>query len=511
MSYPGATSTKSAFWSECLISFRLILYLFFVAIYFIYGMKKRKRRKKNSTNQIATTNMNNNSESRNPRRPPEESGPFGRRRNARYDHARSRTRTGTPAKRENPNVAEFTRLFSQQQEKTAQQAKPSTTKTSSTGVDGNDGGEKVATECVLFGYRSKDSEWKVIDKFEKISQGFICEDYPRSDPSLTSRYSELLSGGDVVIRANLTADANRKSKRFAGGFHWIKVTFDSRAAADRAIYYAPQDIEGYHVFCRLYDGHGPQEDVPLPVDSEPATMALELHARDQHRPLNVPVVATPIIPDLLEPTPRKTPRGKQQQFVTGNLIDLDVGEDEEDISDLSTATASSATATEMEQLNRPFPALLPTNTIKTPSPSTTTATVSSSASTSTSFSPNTLRQRHFSTSQTRRKSQPQPQPQPPQNQTPQQHSEYMSHLPAVRKAELRPMTEALPPQPTVVERVLRSIPILSWFTGDIVGDGPQLREDGSFDYERSNVYWRFWYAVDRFVGTDVCGLKEEVY
>ena len=53
-------------------------------------------------------NMNvSDSESRNPRRPPEETGPFGRRRNARYETARSRTRTGTPAKKENPNVAEF--------------------------------------------------------------------------------------------------------------------------------------------------------------------------------------------------------------------------------------------------------------------------------------------------------------------------------------------------------------------------------------------------------------------
>jgi hypothetical protein len=85
----------------------------------------------------------------------------------------------------------------------------------------------------------------------------------------------------------------------------------------------------------------------------------------------------------------------------------------------------------------------------------------------------------------------------------------MTHIPTVRRTKLRPIAEALPPQPTVTERVLRSIPILSWFTGDIVGDGPQLREDGTFDYDKSNAYWRFWYMVDMILGTDICGLKEE--
>jgi hypothetical protein len=88
-------------------------------------------------------------------------------------------------------------------------------------------------------------------------------------------------------------------------------------------------------------------------------------------------------------------------------------------------------------------------------------------------------------------------------------SEFMTHIPTVRRAVLRPINEALPPQPTVSERVLRSIPILSWFTGDIVGDGPQFREDGTFDHQKSNLYWRFWYMIDQILGTDICGLKEE--
>jgi hypothetical protein len=61
----------------------------------------------------------------------------------------------------------------------------------------------------------------------------------------------------------------------------------------------------------------------------------------------------------------------------------------------------------------------------------------------------------------------------------------------------------------MTERVLRSIPILSWFTGDIVGDGPQLKEDGTFDHDKSGAYWRFWWMLDQLLGTDVCGLREE--
>ncbi|KAL1965201.1 hypothetical protein VTN77DRAFT_5955 [Rasamsonia byssochlamydoides] len=380
-------------------------------------------------------------ESRNPRRPPEETGPFGRRRNARYDHARSRTRTGTPAKKENPNVAEFSRLFAQQQEE--ERAHSSLPKSSSSSsLEGSRKPiEKVATECILYGYKNKDSEWKVIDKYERISQGLICEDYPRSDPSVTKNYSHLLSGGDVVIRANLSADANRKAKRYAGGFHWIKVTFDSTTAADRACFYSPQEIDGHLVFCELYHGRGPAEDIPIPKGSVEA---------NRIRPKAHHTLSSSHSASFLQSKEPERTNTMPRSFTMNNLST--VGDVDEEDSQLSTATASSATATATEQA----PAL-----------------------------------RH----------------RPVQELKPE--SEFMTHIPTVRRAVLRPISEALPPQPTLTERVLRSIPILSWFTGDIVGDGPQFREDGSFDYQKSNLYWRFWYMIDQIFGTDICGLKEE--
>ncbi|KAE8351361.1 histidine phosphatase superfamily [Aspergillus coremiiformis] len=381
-------------------------------------------------------------ESRNPRRPPEETGPFGKRRNARYDHARSRTRTGTPAKKENPNVAEFGRLFAMQQEEEKTRSNTLPKSTSSSSLDNaRKQTEKVATECILYGYKGKDVEWKVIDKYERVSRGMICEDYPRSDPNALGGYSQLLSGGDVVIHSNLSADANRKSKRYAGGFHWIKVTFDSTVAADRACFYSPQELDGHLVFCERYHGQGPAEDVAILADSL---------AADRYRSKASRTLTTSRSTTFLQ-TKEKERSTLPRSFALNNLTS--VADVEEDQSFDSTPTASSATATGVDQTS-------------------------------------TVQQRNVP-------------------QEPKPESEFMTHIPTVRRAKLRPITEALPPQPTVTERVLRSIPILSWFTGDIVGDGPQLKEDGTFDYDKSNTYWRFWYMIDMVLGTDICGLREE--
>ncbi|RAL11046.1 uncharacterized protein BO97DRAFT_478889 [Aspergillus homomorphus CBS 101889] len=433
-------------------------------------------------------------ESRNPRRAPEESGPFGKRRNARYEHTRSRTRTGTPAtKRENPNVAEFGRLFAAQQdeEKTRsntmpksasasniesvrkqqqQQQQQSSSSSSSQQQPGqSQETEKVATECILYGYRSKDGEWKVLDKYERISQGFICEDYPRTDPTAATGFSQLLSGGDVVIRAGLSADANRKSKRYAGGYHWIKVTFDSTTAADRACFFSPQEIDGHLVFCELYHGRGPAEDVPIVAGSAEARRVQSKAPR---------TLSTSHSTAFL-PASEKERHTLPRSFAFNNLSTVPATDSFDEGESLdSTPTASSTTATGFE-------------------PSTAASSSSSNM---------TLQQRSVPSITTTTTSPLLPRE---QQQQPKPDSDYMTHIPTVRRTKLRPLAEALPPQPTVTERVLRSIPILSWFTGDIVGDGPQLGDDGAFDYDKSNTYWRFWYMIDRIIGTDICGLKEE--
>ncbi|KAJ5249140.1 hypothetical protein N7468_000591 [Penicillium chermesinum] len=391
-------------------------------------------------------------ESRNPRRPPEETGPFGKKRNARYEHTRSRTRTGTPAKRENPNVLEFGRLLAQRDEEEKAQGLPKSSSSSSLDNPRKQT-EKVATECILYGYKAKEFEWKAIDKYERISQGMICEDYPRTDPNSTTQYSQLLSGGDIVIRSKLSADANAKSKRYAGGFHWIKVTFDSTSAADRACFYPPQEIDGHLVFCQLYNGHGPAEDSPILADTAPASLR-------NRAPRTLTSTHSTAFLSGKEQDRMTLPRS----FGVNNLARVaDIEEDNDDLTSSTTATEGTAV------------------------PSASTTGVSTGLDRSSS-----LHQRSVAG---------------PAEAKPE--SEFMTHVPNVRRAKLHPLTEALPPQPTAVERVLRSIPILNWFSGDIVGDGAQLREDGTFDYEKSGLYWRFWYMIDGILGTDFCALKSD--
>jgi len=92
----------------------------------------------------------------------------------------------------------------------------------------------------------------------------------------------------------------------------------------------------------------------------------------------------------------------------------------------------------------------------------------------------------------------------------------MTHIPTVKRAILRPISEALPPQPKLADRILRSLPVVSWFvgdkktgSGDMIGDGPTLREDGTFDEQHNSWYWSFWHSVDSFLGTDFCGMKDD--
>lgn len=81
--------------------------------------------------------------------------------------------------------------------------------------------------------------------------------------------------------------------------------------------------------------------------------------------------------------------------------------------------------------------------------------------------------------------------------------------------KVRDISEALPSQPSFVERVLGSLPIVNWFIGSKPGaggtidDGPELKDDGTWDYEKNGWYWGFWKMIDGALGTDFCGVKED--
>lgn len=440
-------------------------------------------------------------------RQPEESGPFGRNRSLRTTGSRTpRARTGTTPVRqkENTAVSEFGRLFAKEQAKEEERTKTTTggsTGTSTVDTTRIGEPEAVPTECLFYGYAGKHSEWKVLSKFESIvSPGYIVEDYPREDPTLyLSSNSPLgLRSPSVVARENLSREAIRKSRIYSGGAHWIKVTFDSYQAAERACFYSPLEIDGYMVHCEMWQGRGPGADVALPkgpagqehigagllATGEGANNNNNNNKGGRARTFSTATGKDSAIAGF-ERVMQTLPRGHTVQ-------DTQYGQPEWENNDDSitstTASSATATATDLEPLLSER------------------VGISGSSSSLRSRSVPNLPSQEITSHQPSR-------------------SEYMTHI-KVKKAVLRPISEALPPQPTFAERAVRSIPVVGWLvggggannnkqaggsqtTGVLVGvEGPLIKEDGSWD-PANGWYWSFWRRVDDCFGTDMCGMKDD--
>lgn len=437
----------------------------------------------------STDSTSSTSSARNTRQPPEESGPFGRNRSLRYTGSRtSRARTGTPKlQKEDPAVAEFGRLFAKEQARAEKQIPPvPNTSTSDTPTPIAEP-TAVATECLLYGYAGKSSEWKVLSKYERIvAPGIICEDYPREDPNLylSSNSPYAYSKSAIVVHKSLTTDALRKARVYRGGEHWIKITFDSLQAAEKACFYSPLEIDGYMVFCEMWQGKPPFADAPLLKGSD--------SANQMQRGAKMRTLTTSQSTNFLsgrqsavegferafqsQTLPRSHTMPPAQFGQPGTLDDLS-GTME------SSPTASSATATET-QTQTPGSSLAPPLQ-----------------------------------SGLRSRSQPNLADTLPLTPTSTAIDAPLRYIPSARKLVLRPMSEALPPQPSFTAKLLQSIPIVSWFVGGgtagtsepsgIIGDGPIVKEDGSWDEQRNGFYWNFWQVVDKAVGSDFCGLKDD--
>ena len=331
-----------------------------------------------------------------------------------------------------------------------------------------------AQECLLYGYSSKGVEWKVISKFEKISNGRICEDYSRTDPDVLNMRTSI-----IVPASPISKEALRKSRTYRGGQHWIKVTFDRYQAAERACFYSPQEIDGHLVFCEMWNGRGPFADQPLLKGTHTAS-ELARNTSAKLRTLTSSQSTSFLASQDQVSRARTLPRSttlSDLQF--GPPISLD---DTSVVS--SSTTASSATATGLQPL--------PEEQWR-------------SSSTALEANPDGSALRSRSVPNL-----PAMDPQTPS-------SEFMTAIPSVRRAVLRPVSEALAPQPTLAEKILRSIPIVNLFFGtnrsvtggEIIGSGPLLKDDGTFDDQGNGWYWGFWHGLDGILGTDFCGLKGE--
>lgn len=117
------------------------------------------------------------------------------------------------------------------------------------------------TQVIPHGYFPNDRD-KAVAAYESISKGMICEDYHR-DPK-TCRYPGV---ANPPRNRPLTAQ-DRVLSRYQGGNCWIRVTFDTKMAAEEAVRQSHHRIGNHLVFSHMYDGFGPQEDMLIPCQDD---------------------------------------------------------------------------------------------------------------------------------------------------------------------------------------------------------------------------------------------------
>jgi len=161
-----------------------------------------------------------------------ETGSFGK------SIRRSRSKTGTPGKREDPTILAADSIFStylsnlssQNSESTPRKASlpssasqpnlSSQTSSALTPIDGNSASttryiHKEPTEIILRGFKSA-HQYAAIKQYENIA-GRICEDYPREPPLEQRRYKSDLRDPASLRPSALTSEEKAKALRFAGG------------------------------------------------------------------------------------------------------------------------------------------------------------------------------------------------------------------------------------------------------------------------------------------------------
>jgi hypothetical protein len=409
------------------------------------------------------------------RRIPEERGPFGKRR----ARGTSRSKTATPARKEDQasieNLKFVDSLFEQTKKQEERKRESLRVRNASGSLpvsasapnlgDGAALGSsfqagapttvaKEPTEILLYGY-GNDVQWAAIDYYEKVSNGIIYEDYDRQPPN--TRYDFSLSQHRAQSYRSLHKASIRKVNEYVGGNHWIKVTFDSPEAAERACHYSPHVIQGHTVYAERYRGTGPsQGDVPL-----------RSHAGSQ----GASQTASPN---------------------TVSSTTLRYGE--------SSATVSSATATtSMPASGMPprvasEPVLRGSGAFPVDDPYSPTEPLisqSQSAQQPMGTSAGTSLDR---------------QPRDPNRNT--------LRIRGAKPIKLLPQEKAFLPTPPRWQQTLASMPVIGWIVGSnhgMIGDQVPRKEDGTFDRQNATLYWRAWYAVDSCLGTDFCGVRDAEY
>ena len=380
----------------------------------------------------------------------EEKGPFGR--SSRRKGSSRATRTTTPAKKEHPGLDGFKEAWEfDEQRKTAEAQQRE--RASRAQTEGNTSStnlpslSKEPTQVLLYGFAPGKYN-AAISFYEQVSGGIICEDYERKNPN--RRFPDIYSAPSPA--RSLTKAERALAAQYRGGECWIKVTFDSAEAAERAIYNSPHRIEGYWVYAQEFRGVGPDADEPISVRKDEAQQT----AISSHRPsqtlgpsfgqnLNIQGRGFNTLPRSFT-SPENEQRPNEQES-------------------LSSSTASSATATDID-----YPNLRNRN------------------------QPQPNQSEDLSISQ--------------QNGSITSGRQSLRHFPDVPRTLIRPASEAFLPQPSWSEKAVTRLVNTGLIPGDFIGSGPPRLANGEFDYRVASYYWRFFYWIDNTFGTDICGLKE---
>jgi hypothetical protein len=200
------------------------------------------------------------------RRIPEEKGPFGRA-TGRRGLSRSKTFTPSGVKKEDKDAQEnwksIDEIFQKAKDNSANAEKQLSAPDSQSQPNPSLAG--APTEVILYGF-AEVYQWAAIEFYERVSLGTIYEDYDRTPPN--PKYNQSLSHSASIRATKIPSEALRKVNKFHGGAHWIKVTFDSAEAADRACHASPHKLNGYLVYAERYRGTGPNADVAIPATDE---------------------------------------------------------------------------------------------------------------------------------------------------------------------------------------------------------------------------------------------------
>lgn len=396
-------------------------------------------------------------------REPQEKGPFGRsQRRSRSGLSRSRSKTAEPRREEERLKAEqlaaeeavfggLKRVGKEDRGHGGEEGNGSHAGSAAQSAAQTNGapGEGGATEVSLYGF-GEDLQWAAIDFYERVSGGAILEDYDREPQG--RRFDLPRSLSRTTSLHSLSKAALRMKNKYAGGDHWIKVTFDSQSAAELACARSPHIIKGHLVYAEPYMGRGPGRDEPIPASNAGAQ------------------INDPALP---------------KSFSTNTLNGSPNG---------SSNTATSATATNAREDT-------PTQHPQQPSAGTrqeqpvqgrplfeaTRAHVGLDRAQSTPFLPLQDGGRQQALRQ--------------QEQTPRQRRPTGKIVEGATAAVVLPASAAMLPK--------QAKP--SWSSrlgaGEVIGSTVPKREDGGLDWSVASFYWKLFFLIDWLFGTDFCGLK----